>query len=251
MGLTILPFFFIRSFERYLYGSLVPSALLLASLPLPSGLFTRWAARVGMLLLMLLGLPLIALALWLNEFPALLLIGLPAPAWMMWQWWRARNIGLMTLSAALCWVYLLGMVYPRLGINQIPEPILQQATERKVALYQGPQPAMLPAVLNRGLTHLHRNSVLPERLADDCDGFLLFVRDKELQQGREWLDRNGLQILDSKNYGILSSRVRWQNMLRRDAGAEQFRQAMADRDLEPIKPRVHLFDVRSSTCTPD
>ncbi len=246
---TLLPFFFVRSFERYLYGSLVPAALIPSLLPMPMGALGRWCIRGGLLLIMAAALPLVALALWLAGPKPLLLLGLVLPGWMIYHWWHARRLAPMALSAALCWVYVLGIAYPRLGINEVPQHILEQTRGQDVVFFHGPQPGLLPALLGRSLVHVDQRWLLPESITGHCRPFLVFATEHAGQDAIDGLNKLAYSVREIERFGVLSSRIRWQNMVRQDAGVGQFRQALAVRDLELIKPRVLLLEASAPSCS--
>ncbi len=248
LGLTLLPFFFIRSFERYLYGSLVPAALLLAIAPPPPALWLRWGARLGLLLVLPLLLVLYAVALWLAGPQPLLLLGLlPLPPFA-YHWWRGRRPAHMALWAALSLSGLFGLAYPQLGINRIPPHILEQTREQPVVFFHGPQPGLLPAVLGRSLWKADGRWRLPEGLREDCDGFLLFVEQARTQRALKTLEERGLRATELERFGVLSARVNWQHMARKDAGADELWQALSDRNLEPVMPRIVLYRAWDGQC---
>ncbi len=248
LALTLLPFFFIKSFERYLFGSLVPMALLLAQPGWIRGAGLRWAARLGLLLALLLTLPVFALALWLNGPAPALALGIPVLGWFILQWWRAERSGTMALTALLLWSCTLGLAYPRLGINQVPPHIVERVGERPAIFYHGPQPGLLPALLGRSLHHVDDHWRLPEPLRGSCTPFLLFAQEEESRQALQGLDQLGLTATELERFGVLSSRVSWQNMARRGISGDQVLAAFKNRDLDTIKPRVILYRVDDPRC---
>ncbi len=248
LGLSLLPFFFIRSFERYLYGSLVPTALLLALAPPPPALWLRWGARLGLLITLPLLLALYAAALWLAGPRPLLLLGLIPLLPFAYHWWQGRWPAHMALWAALSWTSVLGLAYPHLGINRIPPPILEQARGEPVVFFHGPQPGLLPAVLGRSLWKTDGRWELPEGLREDCAGFLLFVEDERAERAQQSARVQGLQLVELTRFGVLSSRVNWQHMTRQGVGWPELRRALRLRDLEPVMPRVVLYRVREERC---
>jgi len=237
--LTLLPFFFIKTFERYLYGSLVPLALIIALPPTIWGKGLRWAGRIGMALMLMVALPVSIAAYWIADDLLLMLLGIFLLSWFVFNWWRASFQLNMLLSAVLLSTYLIGVAYPKLGVNRVPMHILQLSRERDIVLYHGPQPAMLPALLGRSLVHVDDHWRLPERL----EPFLLFVEAEHVDSALLGLKKLGLTATEQERFGVLSSRVRWANMVRRGQNAEQLFEAVKQRDLEAIKPQVVVFEV--------
>ncbi|MEE4659813.1 MAG: glycosyltransferase family 39 protein [Halieaceae bacterium] len=249
LALTLLPFFFFKTFERYLFGSLVPTAILLALLlrpPLPT--VQRWAARAGLVLSLLLAVVLLGAAYWLGGAVLALLAAIIPLAWFTRSWWQARQPLHMALSAALLWGILLGLVYPQLGINRIPPHIVEQARGQAVALYHGPQPALLPGVLARSLVHLDGRWRLPQEMRRACARFLLFTPAHEAAKARDGLEQRAYQVRELERFGVLSSRVAWYRMGRKGLTREQAWEALKRRDIEAIKPQVVMFEVENTAC---
>ena len=251
LALTLLPFFFIKTFERYLFGSLVPMALLLAQPGWRWGAGLSWAARVGLLLTLLLTLPVFALALWLSGPAPALALGIPVLGWFILRWWRAEHGGTMALTALLLWSCTLGLAYPRLGINQVPPHIVERVGEQPAIFYHGPQPGLLPALLGRSLHHVNDDWRLPEPLRESCTPFLLFAQEAESARALQGLERLGLAAIELERFGVFSSRVSWQNLARRGISRDDALNALKNRDLETIKPQVVLYRVSDPQCPGD
>jgi 4-amino-4-deoxy-L-arabinose transferase-like glycosyltransferase len=248
LALTLLPFFLLKSFERYLYGSLVPLALLLSDSRLPWRAALRWPARLGLLFSLGAALLILALALWLHGAEAALLLGIPALAWFAVVWWRAAQPLSMSLSAALAWACVVGLAYPRLGINQIPSHIVELSRERLVAFYDGPQPGLLPAVLGRSLAHATDSWRLPPAFRTPCARFLVFVRAEQAADATRSLRQHGFEATQREQFGVLSARVSWPRMMRQGSTTSDLWQALSARDLSPLKPQVNLLEAVASDC---
>ena len=249
LALTLLPFFFIRTFERYLFGSLVPMALFLAHPGWSWDAGLRWAARAGMLLALVLTLLLFGLALWLGGPAPELALAIPVLGWFILLWWRAEQLGTMAMSALLVWSCTLGLAYPRLGINQVPAHIVERVGQQPAIFYHGPQPGLLPAVLGRSLHHVNDEWRLPQGLRGSCTPFLIFVQEEERTRALEGMQKYGLSAEELERFGVFSSRVSWQNLARRGISREEALEALKRRDLEAIKPQVILYRVSETQCS--
>jgi len=249
LALTLLPFFFFKTFERYLFGSLVPIALLLAILVRPNlPRIQRWAARLGLALTLVLVTGLLGAAFWLSGMALALLATILPLAWFIHTWWQARQPRLMALSAALLWSACLGWVYPHLGINKIPPHIIEQAREQSVALYGGPQPALLPGVLGRSLVHLDGRWRLSAEMRQACARFVVFAPAGEAAKAREGLEQRAYHVHELERFGVLSSRVAWYRMGRTGLTREQAWEALKRGDIEAIKPQVVMFQAKNTQC---
>ena len=101
---TFLPFAFIRSFDRYLIGSLVPLAILVA-LALPD-IRVRWPFRLGLILALLLGAAFAGFTFWFGLGGWYWLL-LPA-VYFAWAWWRERSLAHTLAAPMLYWLLYLG-----------------------------------------------------------------------------------------------------------------------------------------------
>ena len=170
--LTLLPFFFIRSFERYLIGSLAPLALITA-IGLQRGGVPGWTRRLGSLVPALLALAL-SLLLWRFGHDGWGWLGITL-AYFIWAWWRsALSIRHLVISAILLWTIGWGIAFPKLEINAVPQQVVDLARGRDVVLFAGPQPAMLPILVGKPLRQtsqlaaidIHPSSLLMVRIED-------------------------------------------------------------------------------------
>ena len=57
----------------------------------------------------------------------------------------------MAVMSILFWLGIISMVYPALGINRIPDGVVEKIKGEYVVLFAGPQPAMLPIVAGVGM----------------------------------------------------------------------------------------------------
>lgn len=247
LGLTLLPFFFFRSFERYLVGSLVPIALLLALSAENFGTFGwRWAARLGFVLTFTAALLVQIGAVAVSGLAPWLVLSLLASGWFCLQWWRANNSNYMALSAAILWSCIIGLAYPHLGINQIPADLIDLVRNHEIVLYDGPQPALLPAVLGRSLVHTDGRWHLPKRLKQPGSQFFMLSEAQQTASAVAGLQRLGFQTTERGRFGVLSARVTWSNMLRPGTTYADVWAAVRHGNIDSIKPQVWLHWVHNS-----
>ncbi|KOR32314.1 hypothetical protein TI05_08040 [Achromatium sp. WMS3] len=248
IGLTLLPFFWFRTFERYLIGSLVPAALLLAAPIQNISISWRWTARSGFILAFIAALLFQIAALLISGFSFQLALSLLISLGFFWYWWQANNVFYMALTAALLWAAILGLVYPRIGVNAIPQALINQVRGHEIVLYAGPQPALLPAVLGRSLVHTDSSLQLPERLLKPCSNFLMLTPDSQSNSAVTGLQDLGFGIQKRGSFGILSSRVTWANMLRPGTTILDLWDAVLHGNLAIVKPQVILYQVKNLQC---
>ena len=120
-----MPFLFIRSFDRYLVGTLVPASLFCAS-----GMDALKSLRPGRRLAVLLSVLFVGLVIagcyWFKIagyevfLLSVLIIG------FAWIWCRAQQFWRLAAISALLWCALLGFVFPTLGVNAMLPGLLDE-----------------------------------------------------------------------------------------------------------------------------
>jgi hypothetical protein len=235
---TFLPFAFIRSFDRYLIGSLVPLAILIA-LALPE-LRARWPFRLGLLLALLLGGGLAGFTLWFGLGGGYWLL-LPA-IYFGWAWWRDRGLGHTLAAPMLFWVALLWGVFPAIGVNAVPEAVRELGRTRDIAMLEGPQPALLPILSQRA----HRQYSQLDRydLAElKALNALVFVENRDIPRLEQAVAAAGLQVKQIGSYQNLASHGSGLRFARVGATADDWKQAFATRSLAPLMTTIAWFEI--------
>jgi len=238
-ALSFLPFLFIKSFDRYLVGSLVPLALFLA--------FTlnrrqaRWPYRLGLAIALALGLGLAAFSAWFGR-PGGGWLLLPA-AYLAWAWWRPRALPHTVAAPALLWIVLLWGVVPGLGINAVPGAVVELGKHRNVAFYNGPQPALLAILSQRPHWHPAQwDAPTVERVAREHA--LVFAEADDVPALRQAVAAAGYGLEEAGRYTTLASHGSGLRFARVGATAADWREAFQRHDLAPIATTVLWFEVR-------
>jgi len=247
--LTILPFLFIRTFERYLLGSMVPLSLLCAGSL--SHLGERWftvGARMGAVAGGLLGLLFSGVALWFGTGWMAGTIGLGTALWYGLVWWRANRAVHMVLVAAVLWATILGYVYPTYGVNAVPKEIIDLLRDKPVVLYGDPQPALLPVILGRGLWRTRDLGNVPETYGPACNP--LFVTLAEFEQGLFLKNarQNAYNAEIVIRYWVLIPHGSWLKFGRRNARTRDWLEAFRQRSLTPVMTEIMVYSIRRASC---
>lgn len=240
---SFLPFLLIKSFDRYLLGSLVPLAIFLA-VNWSTANKQRWAWRAGALLAVLLG-GLLALLTWcLGDASAgwrCLLSVVPA-AYLLWAWWHPRSAVQRCLAPALFWLNLLASVFPALGVNAVPATLVEFARQQPVAFFNGPQPAMLPAL--SGQAHRHYRQLDQATLAAlAASGKPLFIEDEDQPSLLAACRTHGYQAALLGNYATLASHGSGLRFARSGAGRDEWLAALRNGDPSPLQTRILWFRI--------
>jgi 4-amino-4-deoxy-L-arabinose transferase-like glycosyltransferase len=238
LGLSLLPFFFIHVFDRYLIGALLPLALACA-LALQSGTVPAWTRRLGSLLPALVAIVL-CLLLWRWDKDGAWWLLVPTIAFFLWSWWRARaHAGVLVVSAALLWSVGWGLAFPALGVNAVPAQLIDLTQGRAVTLFMGPQPALLPALSGRALRQTSRLA------ADDVKpGTLIAARDEDLAALATQTQALGVTPAPIFRYAALTSAGSGIRFARQGARVEDWQAAWATRSPAPLESTVHILEVK-------
>ncbi|WP_153145075.1 glycosyltransferase family 39 protein [Dechloromonas sp. H13] len=235
---TFLPFAFIRSFDRYLIGSLVPLSILVA-LALPA-MRARWPFRLGLILALLLGAGFAGFTFW---------FGLGGWYWLLvpagyfaWAWWRERSAGHTLAAPAVYWAALLWGVFPAIGVNAVPDAVRELGKSRDIAMFDGPQPALLPILSQRTLRHYGQfdRHDLAELKALNA---LVFLESRDVPRLQAAVAAAGLQARQIGSYQTLASHGSGLRFARVGATVDDWKRAFAARDLAPLMTTVVWFEI--------
>ena len=247
---SILPFFFFKSFSRYLYGCMIPLSLLVSLLMFEKDRLTEYRTwlRTGAGLSLLVAGLLVFFLIWFRGWQPLLIAPLLFMLAFTLCWWGARNLITMAMMSILLWLGIISIVYPALGINRIPNGLVDKVKGEYVVLFAGPQPAMLPIVAGVGMRDTSRLSTLPAEKLDSCKGILIFSPTKHFITARKQLDKLNHSWAELGRYRVLSSRGSWLRISHEDATTEDWKQAFFNRDLDSLGTDIILVRSTAKQC---
>lgn len=235
---TFVPFFFIKSFDRYLIGSLPALAILIAVM-LPQ-LTARWPFRLGATLAVLFSGALAAFTFWFG-LGGWYWLPLPA-AYLLWAWWTPRASGHLLAAPMLLWIALMSGIFPAIGVNAVPNDVVELGRKKPVAMFDGPQPAMLPIL--SGQTHRHYGKLDRFDLEEIAvSGTPVFVEDKDLDKFRASLSASGFAARELGSYTTLASHGSGLRFARVGANRADWQAAFASRQLDPLLTRVFWYEI--------
>jgi hypothetical protein len=245
VGLSILPFFLIKTFMRYLIGSLVPIALLCAlAIGSNNQRMVQIHARLGMVMTSLLVLFFAGFAWWFKISMIEIVIVLVALGIFGVVWWRSTEPLALPLTATVLWMTLIGFLYPTLGINAIPPRIFKEVEGKQVILYRDQQPSLLPIKIGRSLKvtgALSRSDFSSGRGRNS----LIFAKEEDAADLERDLAMLGVNFERLDSFKTLNSRVSWIKFARKGTTWNDWILAMQHRSLEPIKMNIILYGLKS------
>lgn len=240
LALTLLPFFFINSFSRYLIGSL-PALALLAGLGLERALPNQrfvWSRRFGSLIPLVLCSAL-ALLLWRWQLPGWQPLLAAILVFTGLWWWRGSSVAALILSSALLWMTTWGLAFPHLGVNAVTAEAVTLARDKPVVLFAGPQPALLPILLHKPL---RQTSQLTGDLA--APGTLIAFRAEDqprLEAQLAALKRKAVPRLEYQSLTSAGSGVRFN---REGTGQAEWQAAWDQSSPAPLMSTIKLWEVQ-------
>lgn len=237
LAISLLPFFFINSFSRYLIGSL-PAVALVTVLALEQKRITWWPRFLGSLIPLALCGVLVAL-LWRWQSGGWQALAVAMAAFLIF-WWRPNPTAQsVVLSAAVLWMITWGIAFPRLGVNAVAPEFVAATQGRAVVLFAGPQPALLPILQQRPL---RQTSQLTAELAKPGTLIALRAEDQHAMETQlQSLKRKARPVLA---YHALTSAGSGVRFAKDGATRADWQQAWDSRSPQPLMSTVQLWEVQ-------
>ena len=240
--LSLLPFFIMKTFERYLLGSLVPLALMAAAIFVQGhgreNIFRikPWLRLLSALPMLLICALIASFLIWFRIAPMLGALNLLTLAAFVYLWLASSNT-LRLVAAMLLWLLnvlmFVSMTYPSLGVNHAPEWLVEHARKESVVFWNGPHPALLAAYTGRSHRHIGSER---DGAVDQLEQGQWFV---VLQSDRASLDdsvnRRGWTLTELGQWRAL---VNHGSALRFWPAQSDWRKAIAGRDLSLLQSDV-------------
>lgn len=243
----VVPFFFMRSFGRYMIPIAACACVLCAEwLETYRGPWRARVLRATVLLLAAAAATAACFALWFRLGVAVPVSCLALAGVMIrFVYPEVRPVP-ATAAAVILFACLMGGLYPSLGIGYMPPGISALVGELPAAVYKGSQPSMLSMRLKRSVVELK-----PETLGDafrvrGFDG-VVFMEGREAA-GFEQISRSlGIRFERMGGFRTFYSRKAWARFAREGAEAGDWKTALLDRSLEPLKTEILYYRASPGT----
>jgi 4-amino-4-deoxy-L-arabinose transferase-like glycosyltransferase len=237
---SILPFFFMATFERYMLAVVPLQAVLAAEWLTPGGRLQRLTLVVAAVLFAVLGLAISLFAFWFRLSVWMpLLTGALAVVIVQGARRGSNPLGVVALSSVLL-ALVFGGLYPRLGLNHLPAGIETVIGDRTVLAFDRLQPAMLSPRLGRSVQPLRIERIPADRPA------LVFVDRSQRADLESQLQAAGLSGRELTRFKTFYSRKAWVRFARADASAADWRDALARRSLDGLRTEMIGIEVQRS-----
>jgi len=240
----IVPFFFIRSFARYM-TPLIPAAAVLCAhwLDQGEGAWRTTLLNITMSLMALIAVFFCLFFIWFGQGVPMAVICLMAVGLMLWMTFSKKDVHLVAGCVALLLCLLMGGLYPSLGINALPAHLNERIGSRPIAAFNSSQPSMLSIRMKRSAIRLGSSSRDDIRSLRQLDGFV-FVRGSDIGEFEALAKKAGVPFEKAGDVRSFYSRQAWIRFAREDATAEDWGKALRSRSLETLKPMVCYYRVR-------
>lgn len=239
--LTLIPFLFVRTFERYLLGAVLPFSLLLF-LQWENLTNANWARRLGMLLAIFLGLFLAVFVLYFQKNAHVFWLFACAAILLFFAFWQQKPLAIAAAASLIFWKVLLVGVFPAIAVNAVPPHIINLAKTQDVVFFEGPQPAML-SILS-GKTHLHLskwNAKTFDELAKNQK--IIFLSSDDFPQFIALAQRFNHQFQIVYEYKTLASKGSGLRFARAGENGNHWLWAIAMQNPEPLMLTIYAIRI--------
>ena len=202
--------------------------------------------RVCVLLLATLSVAICLFAFWFHLAMWGAIVLLLITVWTVRLSFRPTHPQWLALGAGLMFTCALGGVYPRLGINALPEGLAAQLGSVPVTQFNPPQPSLLSMRLRRSVQAF---APIPDSKPSPAPLTLPQVVFVEGPHRDEFLSNLQQRNLRSEQKGRLRtfySRRAWVRFARPDARWEDWKAALRDRSLEGLKSEFYYYLVSAA-----
>jgi 4-amino-4-deoxy-L-arabinose transferase-like glycosyltransferase len=240
----VIPFFFIRSFTRYM-TPLIPAAAVLCAywLNQASGPWRHALLKISMSLMALVSVVFCIFFIWFGQGVFMAAVCLAMAGVLLWLTFTDRDIRLTAGSVAVLFSLMMGGLYPYLGINALPQGLDAIVGSKPVAAFNSSQPSMLSMRLQQSAVQVR--SFVEEELQElrEFDGFV-FVREADAGAFEALAEELGIHAVISGRFKTFYSRQAWIRFAREDVTAADWKEAAVGRSLEVLKPTICYYRVR-------
>jgi 4-amino-4-deoxy-L-arabinose transferase-like glycosyltransferase len=243
--LSAAPFFFMRSFERYMLA-LLPAQVALCAYWLETGPpRARQIVLQGcVLLLVVVAVAICVFAGWFKLASAQVILTVLMASVVVLLVFRRAHPRWVCFFSALLFTLALGGIYPHLGINALPKTFSIDLSRYPVSVFNPPQPALLSMRLGRSIQALDK-AHWDDRPAASRPPEVVFIESPQQQEFLELVAQHHLQAEQKGRFQAFYSRRAWIRFARPGATWEDWKEAIGARSLEKLKSHFLYYLVTS------
>ena len=147
------------------------------------------------------------------------------------------------LTVAILVAFLLGGLYPSLGINAMPADLDRIVGFHNVASFDSSQPSMLSMRLKRSVIRIRSFDKKDIRLLEHFDGFV-FMRETDVKEFEKLAGKLDIHFVNAGQFKTFWSRQTWLRFAREDAGFDDWKEAIRTKSLTNLKSGICYYRVR-------
>ena len=241
--MSVLPFFFMKAFERYMLAIVPIQAVLAAGWLQDQSFFGKqFAWRLSLILLAILGVAFCGFALWFKLGMVAPVLALGLIGFGVGQAFRSTDPWRPAISGAVGLMICLGWVYPSFGISQMPADLQAKLEGQPARVFQLNQPAMLSMRLGYSVQDFAAEK-FNGPITDAAKGEVVFVTEPALAGFETWTKERALRVTELGRFKTFYSRSAWLRFARADARWPEWRAALRARSLESLKVEIRYYRV--------
>lgn len=235
--LSLVPFLFMKAFERYLIPLMPFIACLVAyGWHHRFGGVSRVLLRIGVGLMVLVLGAIVAMFAWFKVAPigvlivALLLV---LSVVVVWRWPNRPLVVVGVVALTLHGAF--GGLYPYFGMNGLPEDIAAQVAGKRLWSFES-QPSMLSVRLGQSVRHFEGQTKGMQA------GDWVFVSETDEAKLDERHPEVRRYLKPVYDYQTMYSRKNFLRFTRKGSGPEENRRAFEERDLKPLRTTIRAYE---------
>ena len=244
--IAALPFFFFRTFERYLLPLAVPMALLAAYALRRGVVGLRWKLLSAVALATAPVLLIALLSFWLGTAPAAAnWLPIAALSVVLLGWVLAlvaaigRHVKTVCVSLIVMTALTLGVLYPGLGVNRIPDEVVVGLRGAAIAHFDSPYPGTMSVVLGRNVPRIRAEDSAALATWAGKSGRLV-LREEDLEKLLAACRSERILPLIERDFSMFYARVSFARFARPGTTTRDWLRAIRARAAEPLKPRFFI-----------
>ena len=240
----IIPFIFIRSFARYM-TPLIPAASVLCAnwLEQVTGRWRTGLLGVSISLLALASASFCLFFIWFDRGVPMAVLSLMVVGLMLWITFSKKDVRVVAGTVAVLLTFMMGGLYPSLGVNAMPSDLDEIVGQHPVAAYNSSQPSMLSIRMKRSAIRIRSFNKDDLRALKNLDGFI-FVRASDRKGFEALADKLGIFYKRDGQFKTFYSRQAWIRFAREDATAHDWKEAVEKRSLAGLRPMILYYRVK-------
>lgn len=262
--LNLLPYCFIKSFERYLVAAIFPLILLVA-IYFPILIKSKICRRLSSIILVLIYALFCVFIYYFQLNSAFSFIEnfiIAATLFLFIYYWNFRQNKFDYVkkfaSLLLLWNVILCILFPALNINFIPSNIINIVQNKNVIYYKGPQPAMLSIITKKANLHynLFKNKDIKNIQKNIKNKTIIFVENENLKAFFHNINRiNRLQKNNKNNQIKIHYLGNYQTLTTKGSGIKfidfnndktAIMESIKSRNIRKLQKTIFYFEISNN-----